>query len=155
MKKLSIYVFTMLIAMLALVACSSQKAEEELAPNQELTAGITHLPQFLENASEDLQKVYQSAAEHQELLEQIPCYCGCGDASVGHQDNYDCFVHEVKDDGRVVWDTHGIGCQVCIDTAVYSISEYRKGTDISAIRKAIDNTYQDLDYPEPTPTPDV
>ncbi|QTM98550.1 hypothetical protein ERJ70_04100 [Sediminibacillus dalangtanensis] len=155
MKKLTVYVFAMLIVMAALAACSSQETEEELAPNHERTAGTDQLPQFLKDASEDLQTVYRSAAEHQELLEQIPCYCGCGDASVGHKDNHDCFVHEIADDGEVVWDTHGIGCQVCIDTAVYSINEYEKGTDIPTIRKTIDNTYQDHGYPEPTPTPDV
>ncbi|SDK49192.1 PCYCGC domain-containing protein [Sediminibacillus albus] len=159
MRKASIYGIVLLLALLALAACSNEQQKqsraENLAPNHEMTASTDELPQFLSKASEDLQLVYQTAAEHKQLLEHIPCYCGCSDDAVGHKDNYDCFVYEKKENGEVTWDTHGMACQVCIDTAVYSIKEYNNGTEISAIREHIDNTYQGKGYPEPTPTPEI
>ena len=33
---------------------------------------------------------YKAARENPELLEKMPCYCGC--FSQGHTSNYDCFV---------------------------------------------------------------
>ena len=36
-------------------------------------------------------KAYQVAWEHPELLERMPCYCGCY-VDNGHRNNLDCFV---------------------------------------------------------------
>ncbi len=39
----------------------------------------------------DTRRAYEIAREAPELLEQMPCYCGCY-ANSGHASNYDCFV---------------------------------------------------------------
>ncbi len=39
----------------------------------------------------EVHRAYQIAHETPELLEQMPCYCGCY-ATSGHASNYDCFV---------------------------------------------------------------
>ena len=39
----------------------------------------------------EVRQAYEVAGNHPELLEQMPCYCGCYGAS-GHNSNYDCFV---------------------------------------------------------------
>ncbi|MCX9013372.1 MAG: hypothetical protein OIN89_01000 [Candidatus Methanoperedens sp.] len=57
-------------------------------------------------------KAYTFATEHPELLEQIPCYCGCGDHS-GHRYLRDCFIH---DDGT--YDEHASFCDICIGEAL-------------------------------------
>jgi hypothetical protein len=52
--------------------------------------------------------VYQFAAEHPEVLQYVPCYCGC--ESTGHPHNESCFVKRRDGAGNVVeWDTHGYG----------------------------------------------
>lgn len=38
----------------------------------------------------EVSKSYQAARENPELLEKMPCYCGC--YNQGHTSNYDCFV---------------------------------------------------------------
>ncbi|WP_077624465.1 PCYCGC motif-containing (lipo)protein [Sediminibacillus massiliensis] len=152
-----IYFSLLIVLIIVLTACSSNtesQKQEKLAPNHEQTEGIEVLPSFLDQSSQDMRNVYLAVAQQKELLEQIPCYCGCGDEKIGHRDNYDCFVFDNDKNGEVIWDSHGINCQVCIDTAVYSINEYQKGTDIGEIRATIDETYQQ-DYPAPTPTPGV
>src|SRR3954469_3924671 len=61
-----------------------------------------------------VQQVYEFAARHPEVLNYIPCYCGC--ERIGHKANHDCFVRSRAASGRIVeWDTHGLGCAVCLD----------------------------------------
>jgi hypothetical protein len=61
-----------------------------------------------------VQQVYEFAARHPEVLQHIPCFCGC--ERIGHGGNHDCFVKGRAADGRITeWEPHGIGCQVCID----------------------------------------
>src|SRR5699024_6825354 len=107
-------------------ACSSSKEgetndtdtinEESMGDLRQETASKDELPEFLANHDENMQVLYTAVAEHQELLEHMPCYCGCGE-SVGHGNNMNCFIHDVKDDGAIVWDDHATRCQVCLDIA--------------------------------------
>jgi hypothetical protein len=117
---------------------------------RETTKSIEHLPSFLSVFEEDMAVLYQQAAEHRELLENIPCYCGCGEAA-GHKNNYDCFVYENKQDGSIVWDDHGTKCGVCLEIAAESIAAYEAGKSVKDIRHMIDEKYKE-GYAEPTPT---
>ncbi|AKM18774.1 Uncharacterised protein [[Flavobacterium] thermophilum] len=117
---------------------------------RETTKSIEHLPNFLSAFEEEMAVLYQQAAEHRELLENIPCYCGCGQ-SAGHKNNYDCFVYENKQDGSVVWDDHATKCGVCLEIAAESIAAYEDGKSVKDIRRMIDEKYKE-GYAEPTPT---
>ncbi|PLT34956.1 PCYCGC motif-containing (lipo)protein [Bacillus sp. V5-8f] len=118
---------------------------------QEETKTANVMPDFLNGKPEEMAAIYAAAPKYQELLEHIPCYCGCND-SAGHRDNYDCFIHENKNNGAVVWDDHGTKCGVCLITAAESINQLNEGKSIKEIREYIDNKYKE-GYPEPTPTP--
>lgn len=155
--------FTAIFILLS--ACSSTEEESKAADKdqekhsyhaengdlREKTASLSELPKFLDNQHEQIQMVYSAVGEHQDLLEDIPCYCGCGD-SAAHKDNYDCFINENKDNGEVVWDDHGTRCGTCLDTAAKSINMLNEGKSIKEIRQYIDDTYKE-GYAEPTPTP--
>ena len=54
-----------------------------------------------------VQAAYKFATEHPEILEQIPCYCGCGGSN--HKFLRDCFIH---DDGS--YEEHASFCDICI-----------------------------------------
>jgi hypothetical protein len=155
MKKLS--VLLMLILVFGMVGCSqnedsheSQGEDHVIGDIREETASIDVMPSFLDDKSEELVTIYKAAAMHKDLLETMPCYCGCAD-SVGHRDNYDCFVHENKGDA-VVWDDHGTKCNVCLEIAATAVLEYSNGKSPSEIRAMIDETYKE-GYANPTPTP--
>lgn len=60
-------------------------------------------------------KAYTFATEHPEVLEQIPCYCGCGGEHAGHRFLRDCFIH---DDGT--YDNHASFCDICIGETLNS-----------------------------------
>ncbi len=52
--------------------------------------------------------VYEFAARHPEVLQYVPCYCGC--ERNGHTGNESCFVKSRTASGQVTaWDSHGFG----------------------------------------------
>jgi hypothetical protein len=98
-----------------------------------------------------VQQVYEFAARHPEVLQHVPCYCGC--ERVGHNGNHDCFVKTRMPNGTVSeWDTHGIGCAICIDVARDAMSLFNSGSSVQQIRAAIDRKYASH-FPSSTPTP--
>ena len=95
--------------------------------------------------------VYEFAARHPEVLQYVPCYCGC--ERVGHTANHSCFVKSRAADGRVTeWDSHGLGCAVCLDVARDAMNLFNAGGKPAAIRDAIDKKYGPH-FPSATPTP--
>ena len=98
-----------------------------------------------------VQQVYEFAARHPEVLQHVPCFCGC--ERMGHGGNHDCFVKGRAADGRITeWEAHGIGCQVCIDVGRDAMLLFNSGASVSAIREAIDKKYRSH-FPSATPTP--
>jgi len=129
-------------------------AHQQHAPNgdlQETTSGITQLPTFLDKQRPEIKQAYQVAALVADLLQWIPCYCGCGE-SAGHTSNKNCFIKEIKQDGSVVWDDHGTRCGVCLEIAVTSARMKQDGKSAKEIRTYIDQKYQ-KGYAKPTDTP--
>ena len=52
--------------------------------------------------------VFTFAAKHPEVLNQVPCFCGC--ETRGHRHNDDCFVKARDARGRPTeWELHGAG----------------------------------------------
>ena len=106
---------------------------------------------FLARPLPVVQAVYEFAARHPEVLQYVPCYCGC--ETRGHGGNHDCFVKRRASDGRVLeWEPHGSGCQVCVDVARDAMLMFNSGASPSAIRTAIDQKWG-LRMPSQTPTP--
>ncbi|TDY07039.1 UNVERIFIED_CONTAM: uncharacterized protein with PCYCGC motif [Lysinibacillus xylanilyticus] len=163
-KLLSIFALSLLV----LSACGEDKQAVEKNQNaaqkeasheehghasgdiQEETASADVLPSFLDNKSEDIRLVYQIAGQSTEILEWMPCYCGCGE-SAGHKSNLNCFIEEKREDGTIVWDDHGTRCLTCLEIAVQSAKMHKDGMSLKEIRQTIDNTYKE-GYAKPTPT---
>ncbi|QPC46113.1 PCYCGC domain-containing protein [Mangrovibacillus cuniculi] len=145
-----------LAVLLVLSACSTNEASPEHTKENhgdliEMTENRTVLPSFLEEDPPDIKRIYLGVAQYQEELEQMPCYCGCGD-SVGHTSAYDCFIksdHKNKED--IEWTDHATNCPVCLDIAAYTIIETEKGTPLDEIRKVVEEEYKE-GYAEPTKT---
>jgi hypothetical protein len=100
-----------------------------------------------------IKTVYEFAAYHPEVLNYVPCYCGC--ESVGHKSNQSCFVKSRDAQGRVTaFDSHGTGCTVCIDVARDAMQMYNAGASVKEIRAAIEMKWAPR-FPSHTPTPPV
>jgi hypothetical protein len=93
---------------------------------------------------------YEFAARHPEILQYVPCFCGC--EHLGHGGNDDCFVSARDAEGNVTWDAHGMGCTICIDVARDAMQMRASGASVADIRLAIERTYAGRFEPH-TPTP--
>jgi len=154
------YMMSLIAAALILAGCGGQQNNQNHDGHtharvngdiQETTASIRELPTFLDGLHDNIAQVYALAGEHAELLDYMPCYCGCG-GSAGHRSNKNCFIHTIEEDGTVVWDDHGTRCAVCMEIVVLSAKMKAEGKSALEIRQYMDETYKE-GYAPPTPTP--
>jgi len=122
-----------------------------------LAADLPLLPMGVVSAIRPLpimKATYEFAARHPEVMQYIPCFCGCG-KNMQHKDNDDCFVTARSSDGKVVgWETHALVCEVCVDVATTAWQMYGSGSSVTAIREAIDKKYADhAEFRTATPMP--
>lgn len=89
-----------LVALVVAFSAACGPAESQLAPVSQLSTKIRNAPPVVQEA-------YRFALANPELLEKLPCYCGCG--NMEHMDNLDCFVQDFNPDGSVVFDYHALG----------------------------------------------
>lgn len=103
MKKLLVLGLMSFLMIGFLTGCGSNKGTDET-----LDSKHEPLPDFVLNASDQVQEAYVLAAEYPEALSVAPCFCGCY-AIDGHKSNLDCFVDSMGSDNAVTgWDTMGV-----------------------------------------------
>jgi hypothetical protein len=78
---------------------------------------------------EKTRAAYQVAKDIPEVLEQLPCFCGCM-TSFGHKNNLFCFK-----------DQHGSGCSICQDIALDARKMHDQGLSIPQIQDNIKAKY--------------
>lgn len=94
---------TLLLSALAIVvsACGGSSDKEiTLAPE-------SALPVFVRNAPPQVKEAYRFAIANPDVLSAFPCYCGCG--AMGHENNLDCYVKEIRSDGSIEFENHAFG----------------------------------------------
>ena len=76
------------------------------APSGDLleTVAKGELPSFAKKAAPKVQEAYRYAANNEETLRYIPCFCGC--KNIGHRHNGDCYVTERLAGGRITFNSH-------------------------------------------------
>jgi hypothetical protein len=81
-------------------AASSAASTVELAPVAQLSDPIRRAPAVVQEA-------YRFALANPDVLDKLPCYCGCG--GMGHDSNLDCFVERFEPSGGgVVFGYHAL-----------------------------------------------
>lgn len=110
------------------------------------------VPNMVPRPPEVVRDAYHFAAQNPDVLEFVPCFCGCETA--GHKANADCFVQSRNPDGSVrSWDTHGMACTVCVDVARLSMQLRASGASVRDVRAAVEAAYPQSPMQTPTPTP--
>lgn len=147
-------------ALLASGGCQSQP-QEHIATPANLAAYTGQRPgapaaAFPGYVTADLRDGYEFALARPDVLQVLPCYCGCG-LNAGHRSNLDCFVAGVDRDGRAVFDDHGSYCQTCVDIARDAKRLVGEGKTLAEIRAYIDERHSakgpGTDTPKPIGTP--
>ena len=130
--------FLIIIAALtanAVSACSTSQTDEVhlyMMP-------LDQMPMVVQSAPVAVQEAYQFASINPDLMQNIPCYCGCGE--IGHTSNYDCYVSSVDDKGINAFDNHALGCSICVDISQDVMRMLREGKSPPEARAYIDSTY--------------
>ena len=111
------------------------------------------IPNMVPRSPELITAAYEFAARNPDVLEYVPCFCGC--ETGGHTGNADCFVESRNEDGSVrSWETHGMACIVCIDVARDAMQLHASGGSVSDIRAAVEGKYLPRATRQtPTPAP--
>lgn len=116
-------------------SCSSSNSEFhtlEMAP-------MSELPADLREAAITVSDSYRFALSSQHILEQVPCYCGCG--PIGHDSVYACFIKDSLPNGEVIFDYHASGCGICVDITLDAMRLTQQGKTPPEIKLIIDDTY--------------
>lgn len=98
--------------------------------------------------NEQVKEAYLFAKENPELLENLPCFCGC--VNMGHHHNRDCYIN---DDGK--WDDHGSLCGGCVSVTLDAKRMFLNGSSTKEIRDFVDAKQGAEEMADPTPTPPV
>ena len=89
------------VAIMAGIAWVSLRATNEPAVDVGVIAKSVDVLSPALFTDERTRAAYQTAKDIPEVLEQLPCFCGCM-SSFGHKNNLFCFK-----------DQHGSGCTLC------------------------------------------
>lgn len=126
-----------LLSSLLLAACSGG-AQAMDAGNLPM-ASMDSMPSEVKSAPTTVQNAYQFAVANPDVMKQIPCYCGCG--NMGHTSNYACYVQDVDAAGAITFDTHALGCSICVDITLDTMRLLKQGKTVPEIKTIVDQTY--------------
>ena len=130
-----------------------EPVEVRMPPPDAPTPPYPFIPNMAPRPADVITEVYDFAGRRPDILEFVPCFCGC--ESAGHRANAHCFVQSRNEDGSVAaWEQHGLGCAVCIDVARDSMQLAASGASVRDVRDAIEAKYA-ARFPRMTPTPPV
>jgi hypothetical protein len=136
----------LLILSIGLAGCSPESKTG--ATNHDFAmAPLAEMPAEVQQAPIAVQQAYRFAVANPELLKQIPCYCGCG--AMGHTSNYSCYVAGTGADGEVIYDSHALGCSICVDISQDTMRLLDQGKEVSEIFAYVDGSYARFGPPTP------
>lgn len=102
-------------------------------------ASMDGMPADVKSAPTNVQQAYRFAAANPDLMQQFPCYCGCG--KIGHTSNYSCYVAGTESDGSIRYDTHALGCSICVDITQDVMRLSKENKTIPEMQSYIYSTY--------------
>ncbi|HEU0243937.1 MAG TPA: PCYCGC motif-containing (lipo)protein, partial [Candidatus Limnocylindrales bacterium] len=93
-------------------------------------------PDFVKALPSDWQGAYSFALARPDVLQWIPCYCGC--TGIEHRSNLDCFFVRREVKGTFQYEEHASYCDICVKTANLAQQMLREGASMVQIRAAVD-----------------
>jgi hypothetical protein len=129
----------LVISIFALVLAACGGSSKASTSRNLKMASIDEMPAEVKAAAQVVRESYQFAAANPDVMTHIPCYCGCG--AMGHTSNYACYVSGQGPDGKLEYDTHALGCSICVDITQDTMRLFGEGKSVEEIRAYVDSTY--------------
>lgn len=147
-KKLNIFPLLVILLVVSgtLSGCNGQVADDHAVA----MAPMDQMPADVQSSASTVQQAYQFAGANPEVLQALPCYCGCD--KIGHRSNHECYVAGVEADGQVKFDSHALGCSICVDITQDAMRLLKQGQSVTTIKNYVDTTYAKYG-PSNMPTP--
>ena len=102
----------------------------------EVSAAWAARPEYVKALPAEWQGAYSFALARPDVLQWLPCYCGC--AGMEHRSNLDCFFVRREVKGTFQYEEHASYCDICVKTANLAQQMLREGSTMSQIRAAVD-----------------
>ena len=139
-RRAMLFIFVLSLAGGLLTGCGTTAASATTATGHELKmAPMSMMPDEVKSAPTVTQQAYQFAVANPDVMKHIPCYCGCG--AMGHTSNYSCYVESVDAAGSVKFDSHALGCSICVDITQDAMRLSKQGKSPQDIKVYVDKTY--------------
>ena len=84
-------------------------SEPAQPPPNQTAAALSDVvwPSYVARGPQGVKDAYQFAVLRPDVLDYMPCYCGCGEHN-GHRSNRECFIANMNQGGRTIaFDQHG------------------------------------------------
>ena len=144
MRRVMLFFFILSLAAGLLAGCgatapSSSTSSSTAGGHDMPMAPMSMMPDDVKSAPLVTQQAYQFAVANPDVVQHIPCYCGCG--AMGHTSNYSCYVQSVDAAGKVKFDGHALGCSICVDITQDAMRLSKQGQSPQDIKAYVDKTY--------------
>jgi hypothetical protein len=96
-------------------------------------------PAYVTALPGDWQAAYAYALARPDVLQWLPCYCGCD--GMGHRSNLDCFFVRREEEGNYTYEEHASYCDICVETANLASAMLRDGASMTEIRSTVDSQF--------------
>ncbi len=97
-----------------------------------------HRPDY-SRVNTDTEEAYAYALYHPQILQWMPCYCGCG--GMGHRSNLDCFFKPALPGQPTMFEEHASYCDICVKTTLLVKRLISEGHSLREIRATVDQTF--------------
>ena len=134
LRKFLFLFFIVSLSVPVISACSAQGQSSDLH-----MLPLEKMPAAVQSAPVTVQQAYQFASSNPDVMQRIPCYCGCG--NIGHTSNYSCYVQNTGANGNLTFDNHALGCSLCVNITQDAMRLLKEGRTVPQIKAYVDTTY--------------
>lgn len=138
-RRTMLFIFVLSLTGGLLTGCGGTAAASTSTEHELKMAPMSLMPAEVQSAPSVTQQAYQFAVANPDIMQHIPCYCGCG--AMGHTSNYACYVESVEAAGKIKFDGHALGCSICVDITQDAMRLTKEGKSPQAIKLYVDKTY--------------
>lgn len=111
----------------------------QMPPQGEIEATWAARPDYVSSLPASGQAAYAFALARPDVLQWLPCYCGC--TGMGHRSNLDCFFQRREVKGTYQYEEHASYCDICVKTANMASEMLNDGQTMVQVRAAVDSTF--------------